>query len=732
MIITSIPQSKKSLAFANCGFLSSHNFKNFKSTNEYAYIKVQVDRKCFAITTKLDKCVNKGELQLSGVFRSWMGINEGDSVTVEKLEINISELAAIGISFIIEPFKQDSVKRSVDCTRLSTYLNETMCSHIISSNQIFLVELKRNLYKITVEKISLVSDQKQMQQMGFTSVNTTYHFKSNNSNLILSGADNLPSIFTTGWDFSKLGVGGLSDEFQYLFRRAFVSRMCPPELIAQIGEIHCRGILLYGPPGTGKTLLAREICKMLHTHEPKIVNGPEILNKYVGESESNIRKLFEDAEVDEKKFGIKSPLHIIIFDEIDAICKKRGTVGGGSGVYDSVINQLLSKLDGVEQLNNILVIGMTNRKDMIDEALLRPGRLGVHIQIGLPSESGRVEILKIHTEKIKKSGRLNKDVDLNVIAKKCKNFSGAECEALVRAATTRALNSLVNVGKRIKLKPNAHKSILVKQQHLLEAAKEDIQPSFGTEITKINHYCRNGIIMCNENMESAIEESLSFIKEAANVDYSNRLVSILFEGAPGAGKTAIAAHLAKLSNFPFIKIISSKNLIGFSDLMKCNRINQIFEDAYKSPLSCIILDCIESLIDFVAIGPRFSNSVLQTILTLLKHHPPGNDRLVILATTSRKDVLMQLNIDINFSHIVHIPIITTPTDVVTVLNSFGHFETLLDKQIITKLLVEYQDKILLGIKRLIAAIDLSLMTQHFNENIEKEIVDNICEMHLDY
>ncbi|KAL8175660.1 UNVERIFIED_CONTAM: hypothetical protein K2H54_002903 [Gekko kuhli] len=145
---------------------------------------------------------------------------------------------------------------------------------------------------------------------------------------------------------------------------------------------HVKGILLYGPPGCGKTLMARQIGKMLNAREPKVVNGPEILNKYVGESEANIRKLFADAEEEQRRLGANSGVHIIIFDEIDAICKQRGSMAGSTGVHDTVVNQLLSKIDGVEQLNNILVIGMTNRPDLIDEALLRPGRLEVKMEIG--------------------------------------------------------------------------------------------------------------------------------------------------------------------------------------------------------------------------------------------------------------------------------------------------------------------------------------------------------------
>jgi vesicle-fusing ATPase len=111
--------------------------------------------------------------------------------------------------------------------------------------------------------------------------------------------------------------------------------------------------------------MARQIGKMLNAREPKIVNGPQILDKYVGESEANIRRLFADAEEEEKRMGANSGLHIIIFDEIDAICKARGSVAGNSGVNDTVVNQLLSKIDGVDQLNNILVSFTCSRFDKL-------------------------------------------------------------------------------------------------------------------------------------------------------------------------------------------------------------------------------------------------------------------------------------------------------------------------------------------------------------------------------
>lgn len=143
-------------------------------------------------------------------------------------------------------------------------------------------------------------------RMGFCLGDTAVQFeKAPNSSLNLTGAKQgkvvRQSIINPDWDFNKMGIGGLDREFSAIFRRAFASRVFPPEVVIQLGCKHVKGILLYGPPGTGKTLMARQIGQMLNAKEPKIVNGPQILDKYVGESEANIRKLFADAEEEEKR-----------------------------------------------------------------------------------------------------------------------------------------------------------------------------------------------------------------------------------------------------------------------------------------------------------------------------------------------------------------------------------------------------------------------------------------------
>ena len=173
---------------------------------------------------------------------------------------------------------------------------------------------------------------------------------------------------------------------------------------------HVRGILLSGPPGCGKTLLARELARQLGAREPQVVNGPECLSKFVGEAEANIRRLFAPAEAEWAAAGEASALHVIILDEMDAIARARGSVSGDtSGVRDSVVNQLLAKMDGVVEAPNVLVIGLTNRPELLDPALLRPGRLEVKLEVALPDRAGRREILRIHARAMRENGALADD-----------------------------------------------------------------------------------------------------------------------------------------------------------------------------------------------------------------------------------------------------------------------------------------------------------------------------------
>merc|ERR1719183_2143769 len=270
-------------------------------------------------------------------------------------------------------------------------------------------------------------------------------------------------------------VGGLDDQLDAIVRRVLASRS-NPEAARRLGVNHVRGILLSGPPGCGKTLLARELAALLGAREPQIVNGPEILDKFIGEAEKRVRALFAPAEQEYKQVGDASALHLTILDEMDAIARKRGSMSSDTtGVRDSVVNQLLAKMDGVMEANNVLVVALTNRPELLDPALLRPGRLEVQLRVELPDAAGRRDILKIHTHRMRESegfdseaGSFIESLDEDGLPALTEHFTGAELAGLTRSAASFALARAVEEG-------DGAEGVVVKAD--LEEALGEVRPA---------------------------------------------------------------------------------------------------------------------------------------------------------------------------------------------------------------------------------------------------------------
>jgi len=516
------------------------------------------------------------------------------------------------------------------------------------------------------------------------------------------GKSTFRTLIKPEWDFEKMGIGGLDKQASTIFRRVFVSRLYPPEYIEQLAIKHVPGILLYGPPGTGKTLVARQIGKMLNAREPKIANGPDMLSKYVGESEANLRRLFADAEEEWGRCGANSGLHIIIFDELDAICKKRGSKEEGGGVNDSVVNQLLTLIGGMAKRNNVLVIGTTNRKDMIDEALLRPGRLEVQLKISLPDEFGRNQIFKVHTSRLREFKQLGADVDITDLAKRTKNFSGVEIEGLVRAAQSSAMNRMLKGYNFAQMDPGAIKKFVVGKADFEYALKHDVKPVFGRSDEQIDRLLGGDFINWDTIVSDILHQGQLLVAQTLNPDFSG-FVRALLTGPAHSGKTCLAAKIAKESDFSFIKFVTPEDMIGFSESEKCHAIKKIFEDSYQSPLSLVIVDNIESLLDYSPIERRCSNMVLQALLVLIDKTPPKKCRLMILATSSNQEFLNQSGIIGLFTQVIHVPSINTSDQILKVLkeSDFSREET---KQV-SNLLHGSEFNFHVGVKRLLKLIE---------------------------
>ncbi|XP_015906120.2 vesicle-fusing ATPase 1 [Parasteatoda tepidariorum] len=709
------------LSVTNCAVVNEKDFSLDKV--RHIEITTATNRK-YVFTLRSSPAIPSGQLGFSLPMRKWaeLSLNQTLEVRPYTFNPNIQYIAKI----ILEVDFLDKK------TTLEPYDTDLMAQEFVKcfSKQAFTVGqclafgfMDMKMLKVVVKEMEVANIEqvtgngkpggKRITQVGLLLPDALVvfeKFEGSAVNLVgkAKGKTARQSIINPDWDFQKMGIGGLDKQFNAIFRRAFASRVFPPEFVQQLGLKHVKGILLYGPPGTGKTLMARQIGNMLYAREPKIVNGPQILDKYVGESEANIRRLFADAEEEEKRLGPNSGLHIIIFDEIDAICKARGSVAGNTGVHDTVVNQLLAKIDGVESLNNILVIGMTNRKDMIDEALIRSGRLEVHMEIGLPDEKGRLQIFNIHTVRMRDHEKLAKDVDLGELAALTKNFSGAEIEGLVRAAQSTAMNRLIKASSKVELDPDATEKIKVTREDFLHALENDIKPAFGSSAEQVERLLAQGIINWGDPVASVLEDGELFIQQAASPE-TRGMVSVLLEGPPNSGKSALAAKLALKSDFPFVKLCTPEDMVGYTETAKCQMIKKVFDDAYKSQFSCIIVDSIERLLDYGAIGPRYSNLVLQALLVLLKKEPPKGKKLLVLCTSSRRQVLEEMEMIYAFTSVLRVPNLSTSDHLMAVLEETDCF----NREELAKIRQKtYGRRLRVGIKKLLAYIDLSRQTDH--------------------
>ena len=267
-------------------------------------------------------------------------------------------------------------------------------------------------------------------------------------------------VFVEVPDVKWEDVGGLEDVKKRLIE-TIEWPLKYPELFEKADTTPAKGILLYGAPGTGKTLTAKAVANESEVNFIT-VKGPQLVSKFIGESERGIREIFRKAKQ-------ASPC-ILFFDEIDSIVPKRAG-GDTTHVTERVISQFLTEMDGIEELKGVVVLGATNRLDIVDPAVLRPGRFDLLLELPVPDEKTRLKIFEIHT----KGKPLDKDIDLKELVDKTDKFTGADLESIARSASILAIREFLEREKG-KVAEEKVKEFTIKKKHFEEAIKA-ISPS---------------------------------------------------------------------------------------------------------------------------------------------------------------------------------------------------------------------------------------------------------------
>ena len=423
-------------------------------------------------------------------------------------------------------------------------------------------------------------------------------------------------------------LGGLKNEVQKI-REMVELPMRHPELFEKIGVEAPKGVLLYGPPGTGKTLLAKAVAGETNAHFISI-SGPEIMGKHYGESEERIREIFTQAE--------ENAPSIIFIDEIDSIAPKRDEVSGE--LEKRIVSQLLTLMDGMKSRGKVVVIAATNRPDSIDSALRRPGRFDREIEIGIPDDEGRFDILSIHTRGMP----IDEKVDLKQIAKTTHGFVGADLEVLSKEAAMRSLRRIlpeIDLDEE-KISSEFLQKIQITSDDFREALKE-VKPSalreVQVQIPDVSWNDVGGLDELKEELKEAVEWPIKYKDAYDYVDVESPK-GILLHGPPGTGKTLIAKAVAKTTESNFISIKGPELLskwVGESE----KGVREIFRKARMAAPCIIFLDEVDALVPKRGSGGSNSHvteNVVSQILTEIDGLEELNNVLIIGAT-NRLDIV---------------------------------------------------------------------------------------------
>lgn len=558
-----------------------------------------------------------GNIRMDGILRRNAGVGIDDTVEVEK----ISVLPAKKIVFA--PTQPVKIMGGED------YLKRLLEGHVFTKGDMVSINIMGRQLDLIVASYSPSKDAVIIDTRSKVTV----------SEKPVSESDlNVPRV-------AYEDIGGLDEEVRKV-REMIELPLRHPEIFDKLGVEAPKGILLHGPPGTGKTLLARAVANETNANFQSL-SGPEIMSKYYGQSEENLREIFKSAE--------ENAPSIIFIDEIDSIAPKRDEVKGE--VESRIVAQLLSLMDGLKSRGKVVVIGATNRPNAIDPALRRPGRFDRELVIGIPNRDARLEIIQIHTRGMP----LAKDIRLNSLADMTHGYTGADLAALAKEAAMRSLRRILpefNMDVD-KIPVEILDKLVVKKQDFIEAFRE-LEPSALREVLIENpnvHWSEiGGLETSKQELQEAVEWPLKYPKLFQHMD-AEAPKGILLYGPPGTGKTLLAKAVATESQANFISVKGPEffsKWVGESE----KAVRETFRKARAAAPSIVFFDEIDAVVPTRGSSSGDSHST-ERIISQILTEMDGLENLhgvIVIGATNRPDIIdPALLRPGRFDRLIHIP-----------------------------------------------------------------------------
>lgn len=542
---------------------------------------------------------NRGIIRIDGTIRKNADIGIDEKVGIRKAKAKMAEKVKLALT---EPLRIVGGEQ---------YLSQVLEGRVISRGDTVELNIMGRKIDLVVVSYSPSADATIIQRTTKVSIS---------DKPVKEEMVSLPKV-------SYEDIGGLGDEIKKV-REMIELPLRHPELFDKLGVEAPKGLLLHGPPGTGKTLLAKAVASETHANFHSL-SGPEIMSKYYGQSEENLREIFNTAE--------ENAPSIIFIDEIDSIAPKRDEVTGE--VERRVVAQLLSLMDGLKSRGKVVVIGATNRPDSLDPAIRRPGRFDREIEIGIPDRKGRHEILQIHTRGMP----LAEDVDLKKFADMTHGYAGADLEALAKEAAMRSLRRILpEIDLEVENIPaEVLNKITVTLDDFNDAFRE-MEPSAMREVLIESPNIPWTDVGGLEDAKQELRETVEWpLKYGRLFDHMNAEPpkGVLLYGPPGTGKTLLAKAVATEAESNFISVKGPEFLskwVGESE----KAVRETFRKAKQASPCVIFLDELDAIAPQRGLSSdsHVTERVISQILTELDGLEDLHN-VTVIAATNRPDII---------------------------------------------------------------------------------------------